>query len=118
LPKVELLLEHIINRTPDYDKGRAQLYLGIMRSQLPPALGGQPEAGRYHFEQAISYSEGRDLMAKVEFARRYARLVFNQTLHDQLLNEVLDAPTEAPDLTLSNTLAKQQAAELLADDYF
>ncbi len=118
LPKVELLLERIINNTPDYDNGRAQLYLGVMRSQLPPALGGKPETGRYHFEQAIAYSKGRDLMAKVEFARRYARLVFDQPLHDRLLREVLDAPVEAPDLTLSNTLAKQQAAELLAEDYF
>jgi hypothetical protein len=118
LPKVELLLERIISKTPGYDQGRAQLYLAVMRSQLPPALGGKPETGRYHFEQAIAYSEGRDLIAKVEFARRYARLVFDQPLHDQLLKEVLDAPADAPDLTLSNILAKQQAAELLGDGYF
>ncbi|MCW8881372.1 MAG: TRAP transporter TatT component family protein [Sedimenticola sp.] len=118
LPKVELLLERIINKTPDYDNGRAQLYLAVMRSQLPPALGGKPETGRYHFEQAIAYSKGRDLIAKVEFARRYARLVFDQPLHDRLLKEVLEAPAQATDLTLSNILAKQQATRLLADDYF
>ena len=57
-------------------------------------------------------------MAKVEFARRYSRLVFDQPLHDRLLNDVLSADPEEPGLTLSNTLAQQQAKELLADDYF
>lgn len=118
LPKVELLLERIISNSPGYEQGRAQLYLAVMRSQLPPALGGKPETGRYHFEQAIAYSKGRDLIAKVEFARRYARLIFDQPLHDQLLKEVLAAPADAPDLTLSNILAKQQAVELLSDGYF
>jgi hypothetical protein len=118
LPKVEYLLERIITLAPDYEHGRAQLYLGVMHSQLPPALGGQPEIGKAHFELAIRYSEGRDLMAKVEYARRYARLVFDQALHDRLLNEVLAAPAEAPDLTLSNILAKQQAERLLRDEYF
>lgn len=118
LPKVEHLLEHIITQVPEYDHGRAQLYLGVMHSQLPPALGGKPEIGREHFELAIAYSNGRDLMAKVEYARRYARLVFDQPLHDRLLNEVLAAPAQATDLTLSNTLAKQQAELLLKDEYF
>jgi hypothetical protein len=53
-------------------------------------------------------------MAKVEYARRYARLVFDRPLHDRLLEEVVGAPAEAPGLTLSNTLAKTQARELLA----
>ncbi len=118
LPKVEQLLERVIDQAPGYDRGRAQLYLGVMHSQLPPALGGKPEIGKAHFELAIAYSEGRDLMAKVEYARRYARLVFDQPLHDRLLQEVLAAPAEAPDLTLSNVLAKQQAELLLRDEYF
>ena len=118
LPKVEFLLQRISQMEPDYDRGRAQLYLGVMRSQLPAALGGVPEKGRRHFEQAIAYSQGRDLMAKVEYARLYARLVFNRALHDRLLTEVLAANPQEPDLTLSNVLAQQQAQQLLDDDYF
>jgi hypothetical protein len=91
-----------------------------MRSQLPPALGGKPELGRAQFEQAIAISNNRDLMAKVEYARNYARLVFDQELHDRLLNEVLQASPEEPGLTLSNVLAQQQARRLLdsSKDYF
>jgi len=118
LPKVEHILQRVITLQQEHDRGRAQLYLGVMRTQLPPAMGGKPEVGRKHFERAIKYSNGRDLMAKVEFARRYARLVFDQPLHDRLLKEVLDAQPVEPELTLSNILAQQQARELLADDYF
>lgn len=118
LSRVDYLLQRVVVLQPDYDRGRAQLYLGVLRSQMPPALGGHPEAGRLHFEQAIAFSNGRDLIVKVEFARYYARLMFDQTLHDRLLHEVLEAPTREPGLTLSNTIAKQQAEMLLSDDYF
>ncbi len=120
LPKVEAVMEQVIKLDNTYDHGRAHLYLGVMRSQLPPALGGNPELGRVQFEQAIAISKGRDLMAKVEFARNYARLVFDQELHDRLLNEVLAASPEEPGLTLSNVLAQKQAKSLLesSKDYF
>ena len=118
LPRVDYLLQRVVDLQPDYDRGRAQLYLGVLRSQIPPALGGQPEAGRLHFERAIAFSNGRDLIVKVEFARYYARLMFDQLLHDRLLHEVLEAPAREPGLTLSNTIAKQQAEMLLSDDYF
>lgn len=118
LPKAEAMLEWVAAQDPAYDKGRAQLYLGIIGSQVPPALGGRPEAGRRHFEAAIAFSHGRDLLAKVEYARHYARLVYNQTLHDRLLKEVLEADAQAEGLTLSNVIAQQQATELLQDDYF
>jgi hypothetical protein len=118
LPKVEAVFERVVSLAPGYDRGRAQLYLAVMRTQLSPALGGSPETGRHHFEEAIRYSKGRDLMAKLEFARRYGRLTFDQGLHDRLLNEVLAADPVEPDLTLSNVLAQAQARELLADDYF
>jgi hypothetical protein len=59
-------------------------------------------------------------MAKVLYARSYARLVFDRPLHDRLLREVLAADPQAPGLTLSNTLARGAARGLLdeADEYF
>jgi hypothetical protein len=54
------------------------------------------------------------------YAQYYARLIFDQRLHDRLLNEVLEAKTDVPGYTLSNTLAQQRARELLkgGKDYF
>ena len=57
---------------------------------------GSPTSRAQHFERALELSGGRDLSIKVEYARRYARLVFDQELHDRLLTEVLNAPVEAP----------------------
>ncbi|HEX6832016.1 MAG TPA: TRAP transporter TatT component family protein, partial [Rudaea sp.] len=66
------------------------------------------------------YSGGRNLMVRVLYAQFYARLTFDQPLHDKLLNEVLAADPVAPQLTLVNTLAKRKAKALLESgkDYF
>jgi len=120
LPKVEGALNRLYELDPDYEGGAVHLYLGILNTIRPPSLGGQPEVGRSHFEKAIELSNGKDLSVKVEFARSYARLMYDRELHDRLLNEVLAADPVQPGLTLFNTLAQRQAEELLetADDYF
>jgi hypothetical protein len=118
LAKAQAILEHIVAIVPGYEQGRAQLYLGVIKSQIPPALGGKPEVGRQHFEQALNYTAGDDLIVKLEYARHYARLVFDKTLHDRLLSEVIEADPIKPGLTLSNVMAQQQARRLLEDDYF
>ena len=120
LPKVKAMMMRVVELDETYSHGEGHLYLGVFATLLPPALGGKPEEGRVHFERAIELSAGRDLMAKVEYARRYARITYNRPLHDRLLQEVLDADAVAPGLTLSNVLAKRQASELLksADSYF
>ena len=120
LPKVKAMMMRVVELDETYSHGEAHLYLGVFATLLPPALGGKPEEGRMQFERAIELSAGRDLMAKVEYARRYARITYNRPLHDRLLQEVLDADAAAPGLTLSNVLAKRQADELLksADSYF
>ncbi|MBW1688684.1 MAG: hypothetical protein JRS35_26945, partial [Deltaproteobacteria bacterium] len=48
------------------------------------------------------------------------RLVFDRPLHDRLLGEVVEADPHARGFTLSNVLAQEEAALLLAggDDYF
>ena len=119
-PKVRVIYERIAALNPTYGNGEAQMVLGVMNSLLPPALGGKPEIGAAHFKKAIEISTGKNLMAKVLYAQFYTRLIFDQELHDKLLNEVLAAPLEAPDLTLSNQIAKTRAQALLESgkDYF
>ena len=79
-----------------------------------------PEEARAHFERAIEISGGRDLSMKVEYARGYARTLYERELHDRLLTEVMEADPVAPRLTLTNTVAQREARTLLdsADDYF
>jgi len=120
LGRVKALMLRVIDLDEEFDYGGAHLYMGVFETLLPPALGGQPEVGREHFERAVALSHGKHLMTKVMFAAQYARLVFDRELHDELLAEVLAADPAVPGLTLMNVVAQQQAAELLesADDYF
>lgn len=120
VPRVQAIMERVVELDETYEWGRAHLYLGVIHSQLPPALGGKPEVGLAHFNKAIEISGGNDQIAKVELARNYARLVFDQELHDRLLKEVIAANAYVDKLTLSNVLAKQNARELLATsaEYF
>lgn len=120
LARVAALMRRLVALDETYQQGNAHLYLGVMASLVPPAMGGKPELARQHFERAIALSQGRNLIAKVYFARYYARLMFQRELHDRLLREVLATDAAVEDLTLSNTLAQIQARELLAsgDDYF
>jgi hypothetical protein len=120
LPRPEAVLERLLKVDDTYQDGALHLVLGRLKTLRPAALGGDPEAGREHFERAIGLSQGRNLMAVVQFARSYARLVYDQELHDQLLNQVLAADPVASGYTLTNVMAQRQAQELLdtADEYF
>jgi hypothetical protein len=120
MPRVEAVMKRVVQLDEAYRDGGAHLYLGTMATLVPPAVGGEPEIGRRHFERAIDLSDGRNLMAKVLYARQYARVVFDRELHDRLLEEVLAAPVEAEGYTLANTLARREARRLLddSDEYF
>ncbi|MFP6827874.1 MAG: TRAP transporter TatT component family protein [Gammaproteobacteria bacterium] len=120
LPWVQAAMNRVMELDESHDDGGVHVYLGILNALRPPALGGQLDVAKAHFERAIELSNGTDLSAKVEYARRYGRMMFDQELHDRLLDEVIAAPAEAPGRTLLNVLAKRDAAELLASsaDYF
>lgn len=120
LPRVEALMQRVLALDESYQGGMAHLYLGVIATAVPPALGGRPEVGKAHFEKAVALSQEKNLMAKVYFARSYARGLYDRELHDKLLNEVKAADPHAPGWTLSNTLAQQEAEALLqsADEYF
>lgn len=120
LPKVKASIQRVLELDETANNGNAHLYMAIMESLLPPTLGGKPEIAKKHFDRAIEISKDSNLMAKVLYAEKYARLLFDRELHDKLLQQVIDADTGSQDQTLINILAKQKAAELMsnADDYF
>ena len=120
VPHAEALLRRYVEISDGESNATVYVYLGVLATIHPPALGGEPEKGRAAFERAIELSNGQDLSAKVAFARGYARLMYERELHDELLNEVVAANPNVPGYVLTNVLAQQDAVELLgtADDYF
>lgn len=115
LPKATALFERCIEIDETWDGGGAHIYLGVIKSLLPPAVGGKPELVRAHFERALEISAGENLMVRVLMAKHYARTVFDQELHDELLTSVIDASADYPGYTLVNSLAKVEADQLLSE---
>ena len=119
LSRAKLLMERVLDLDENYENGGPHLYMGGMETLLPASMGGKPEQGKIHFERAIEINEAY-LMTKVIYAQQYARLIFDQELHDRLLNEVLSADPVADGMTLTNRVAQERAKDLLASskDYF
>jgi len=120
LPKVKAGLQRVLDIDEKVSNGNAHLYMAVMESLLPPGIGGKPELAKEHFDRAIEISGGSNLMAKVLYAEKYARMMYDKELHDSLLKQVMDADIGSDDQILINTLAKKKAAKLLSesDDYF
>ena len=119
-PLIQALFDHYLNISGDAVNSSVYTYMGIMHTLRPPSLGGEPEVAREYFEKAIAESGGHDLSAKVEYAKGYAKLLYERELHDRLLNEVLEADPNQNGFVLTNVMAQKEAATLLAeaDDFF
>jgi hypothetical protein len=119
LAQVKLIIQRVLELDETYKQGSAHVYLAVMESLIPATLGGNPKLAQQHFQRAMQLAP-ENLMIDVLYAKHYARMAFERDLHDNLLNKVLEASVAAPDLTLINTLAQQQAQQLLnsANDYF
>jgi len=120
LPKAQKLVERLAEINDGHEEINVNLYLGILNSLRPPALGGDFDAAQEYFQQAIDLSDGKDLSVKVSYARFYARTLYERELHDELLNDVIEADASVGTSTLLNVLAQDEAKALLesADDYF
>ncbi|NOQ35419.1 MAG: hypothetical protein GQ569_05930 [Methylococcaceae bacterium] len=120
LAQVKAIMQQIVKLDEGYKQGAGHLYLAVLATLLPPALGGQPDIAQQHFQRALELSDNKNLMAKVLYAKHYARMLFDRELHDKLLNQVVKAEAKQDDLTLINIAAKHQAQQLLksANDYF
>ena len=120
LPRVEAAFKRVQALNPEYEVVQVEHFLGVLNTIRPPALGGDFDAGKAHYERALALSGGKDLSINVDYARYYARTLYDRELHDSLLNNVMSAEPNQDGYTLFNTLAQREAQELLdaADEYF
>jgi len=121
VPKVVCIMHRVLDLDESFYYGGPHLFMAIYHASKPKAYGGNPEKARSHFEKAFELGQEKFLMAHVLFAKYYARQTFDKELFVSTLEEVLHSPADSvPELTLLNTMAKQQAKRLLnrTDDYF
>ena len=116
---VEKIMARLLVLDETFQGGSIHLFFGGLQATKPAMLGGDPEAGRRHFERALELSRHQFLLVQTSYAETLARLTFDRELHDRLLNEVMNFDiTKAPDYALANQIARRKAARLLADGYF
>ncbi|MFQ5840828.1 MAG: TRAP transporter TatT component family protein [Thermodesulfobacteriota bacterium] len=121
VPKALCLMERVLELDEGFYYGGPHLFMAVYHLSRPKAYGGDPEKARRHFEKAFELGRGKFLMAHVLYAKYYARQTFDRELFVSTLERVLDAPADSvPELTLLNTIAKEQAKGLLekVNDYF
>jgi hypothetical protein len=121
LPKVEVLMDRVLQLDPGYYYGGPHLFKGIMLSARPVQYGGNLNMADFHFQQAMKYSQGKFLMTDIYYAQYYAKQRLDRDLFIKTLNRVMATPADIePDLTLVNTLAHEKAKTLLnqVDEFF
>ena len=116
IPRVEAIMERVVALDPSHGDGAAYMILGSLTVLLPADLGGDREKAHRCFEQAVKLSGGKNLMVSVLYARQYAVATGNRTLYRRLLQQVVDAPAVTREHRLTNTIAREQAQRLLADE--
>jgi fructose-specific component phosphotransferase system IIB-like protein len=121
MPMLEATMQRVIELDQGFYYGSPHLHMAVYLAVKPSIAGGNLDKAKEHFDEAFAQGAVKLLAAKVLFARYYAVRLKDRALFVKTLQEVIEAPVdEVPELTLSNTLAKEKARELLerADEYF
>jgi hypothetical protein len=121
LPRVEWMMKRALELDEGFYYGGPHLFFGIWYASRPKIAGGDLKKAQDHFRKALDFGQGNFLMAYVYYANYYARSMMDKDLFTSILQKVLETPADiSPDLVLVNTVAKNQAKELLShvEEYF
>ena len=121
LPKVVVMMQRALVLDEGYYYGGPHLFMGIWFASRPGLAGGDLVKAQQHFLRALELGQGKFLMAYVYYANYYARQARDKDLFISTLKTVLNTPADiSPELTLLNTVAKQNAKNLLdrQEEYF
>lgn len=120
LPKAHAMLERVIELDAAHGQDDAleaalpHLVLGASLTTRSRESGGDPAAGREHFERARALTSGRLLLIGVYYARGYARITNDRRLFRSLLEGVLRSdPAIWPAQRLANEIAHRRARRYL-----
>jgi tetratricopeptide (TPR) repeat protein len=121
IPKVEAIMNKIMELDETYKYGSIHAAFGTYYGSLSEALGGQPDKAKYHFERAFEISDSKFLYFHVLYAQTYAVQIQDKALFINTLEKVLATPKKAEhEMTMANEIAKIKAKKLLSniDEYF
>ena len=121
LGKAVAMIKRAYDLDPNFANGGPAMTLGVIKSSQGKAMGGDPDAAKKYFEQAIASTEGKYLLSRVMMARYFAVITENRDLFEKTLKAVIATPADVfPAQRLANELAKRRAERYLkhAEDLF
>jgi tetratricopeptide (TPR) repeat protein len=121
LPKVEAMLQRVIELDEEFYYGTSHMMLGSFYASQPKNMGGNPEKANKHFQRAFEFSGSKLLIVHLMYAKFYAVQIQDKALFVKTLNEIVATPVNSfPERNLANEVAKRKAKDLLekADTLF
>lgn len=114
IPKVEAMLQRVIELDETYYYGTAHSMLGSLYAAPPKAMGGNPEKAKLHFQRAFELSKSKLLVVPFIYAKFYAVQIQDKALFEKTLNDIIATPVNFfPEKNLANEVAKRKAKDLL-----
>ncbi len=113
LPRVEALMNRVMELDSTFFYGGAQLFFGSMYGMKPRMMGGDPDKAKAYFERSLRISGNKFLLAYVYMAEYYAAKVLDEEAFDHYLEIVQQTPSaKLEGMPLLNEIAKKKAGLL------
>ena len=114
LPRVQLMMERVLELDESYFYGGAFLFFATIYALRPPILGGDMKKAKHYFDRCFEFSQETFLLPYVYYAQYYLVRQMDQELFIKILEKVLQAPENIlPGQKLPNAIAKKKARFLL-----
>ena len=108
------------DKNPPKDKALAALphiALGLLYTASGAQLGGNAAKAEEHFKRAMDITEGKFLLARVNYAKRVGVMTQNRELfHDELVKVLQTDPAIWPEQRLANEIAHRRARRYLSQE--
>lgn len=115
LPKVEALMNRVLDIDSTYYHGAALLFFGGIWGTKPRMLGGDPEKAKMYFDKNLEITKGNFLLSYVYYAKYYAAKILDEDLFRKYLKIVKETPEDVlPGEQFLNAIAKKKAEFLLS----
>ncbi|MFO0723340.1 MAG: TRAP transporter TatT component family protein [Myxococcota bacterium] len=106
------MIERSVALDPTYNNGLGKVALGAYHARSAAA---EMDEAKALFEDVIAKTEGKALVAQLNYATRYACAKADAALYTKLLRQVIDSKEDEPSLRLTNTIAKRRAKRWLSE---
>jgi len=115
LPKVEVLMNRVLEIDSTYYHGAGLLFFGSVWGTKPKMMGGDPEKAKQYFDKNLEVTNGNFLLSYVYYAKYYAAKTLDEELFKNYLNIVKETPEDVlPGEQFLNAIAKKKADFLLS----